>query len=236
MHVIEPDVSISVIIAVYNNAETLRELYFRLRQVLEAYDGAFEIIFVNDASPDDSADIVSGISQDDHRVCLISFPENAGQHRAILTGLSCCTGGWAVVMDADLQDSPEDIPALLSSGEKGYDAVFASRQGAHEPLFQRLTSRALKGILHVICGMDPGTGTFAAVNRPMINRMVNMHGPYPYIPGMIHCTGLRVGSVPVTRARRTSGKSAYTPMGRLRLAWRAVAWVLSWKWNALFGA
>jgi hypothetical protein len=72
------------------------------------------------------------------------------------------------------------------------------------------------------------------MSRSMIDHLLPMHGPYPYIPGMIHCTGLRVSSVPVMRAKRQIGESSYKPWGRIKLASRAISWVLAWKWRALF--
>lgn len=226
--------SASIIITVYRTPGTLHELYCRVRQVLEKCHLTFEIIFVDDASPDDSSRIVESISREDQRVVLVPLKENVGQHQAILIGLSCCRGERAIIMDADLQDSPEDIPSLLSKGLEGFDAVFAARQGIHESYLRLLTSRILKGILHVLCGMNPDTGTFVAINRSMIDHLMRMHGPYPYIPGMIHCTGLRVASVRVMRAKRPIGESSYKPWDRIKLAWRAISWVLAWKWQALF--
>jgi dolichol-phosphate mannosyltransferase len=226
--------TVSIIITVYRTPETLHELYRRLRQVLEKCHVTFEIIFVDDASPDDSSRIVESISREDQRVLLIPLKENVGQHQAILTGLSFCRGEWAIIMDADLQDSPEDIPSLLSKGQENFDAVFAARQGIHESYLRLLTSRIFKGILRVLCGMNPDTGTFVAINRSMIDHLMSMHGPYPYIPGMIHCTGLRVASVHVIRAKRPIGESSYKPWDRIKLALRAISWVLAWKRQALF--
>ena len=225
--------TVSIIITVYRTPGTLHELYRRIRQVLEKCHVTFEIIFVDDASPDDSSRIVESISREDQRVVLIPLKENVGQHQAILTGLSCCRGEWAINMDADLQDSPEDIPSLLSRAQEGFDSVFAARQGIHESYLRLLTSRIVKGILHVLCGMNPDTGTFVAMSRSMIDHLMTMHGPYPYIPGMIHCTGLRVASVNVMRAKRSIGESSYKPWGRIKLAWRAISWVIAWKWRAL---
>lgn len=221
--------SVSIVIAVYRTSGTLRELYLRLRQTLEACDVPFEIIFVDDASPDDSSEVIQSISREDKRVTLLPLKENAGQHKAILAGISSCRGDWALIMDADLQDAPEDFPALLSKVREGFDAVFAARQGKHEPFFRLLTSRLFKWMLRLLCGMNPDTGTFVLITRPMIDRLVSMRGPYPYIPGMIHCAGLPVASVPVTRARRPTGGSSYNTWRRIRLAWRGFSWVLAWK-------
>jgi glycosyltransferase involved in cell wall biosynthesis len=225
---------VSIIITVYRTPGTLQILYHRIRQVLEKCHVTFEVIFVDDASPDHSARIIESISREDNRVILIPLMKNVGQHQAVLTGLSHCRGDWAIIMDADLQDSPEDIPALLSKGQEGFDAVFAARRGIHESFFRLFTSRLFKYILHLLCGMNPDTGTFVAINRSMIDLLLRMHGPYPYIPGMIHCTGMKIGSIPVIRAKRPAGESSYNIWRRIKLAWRAISWVLAWKWKTLF--
>jgi polyisoprenyl-phosphate glycosyltransferase len=221
--------SVSMIITVYRTPETLHELYSRLRKVLEECLITFEIIFVDDASPDDSSCVIESISQQDQRVIVITLHRNVGQHQAILTGLTSCRGEWAIIMDADLQDSPEDVPALLSKGQEGFDAVFAARRGIHESYFRLLTSRLFKGILYLLCGMNPDTGTFVAINRSIIDRLLTMPGPYPYVPGMIHCTDRKISFIPVQRVKRSVGKSSYSVKGRIKLAWRALSWIISWK-------
>jgi polyisoprenyl-phosphate glycosyltransferase len=226
--------SVSFIITVYRTSETLHELYSRIRKVIEGCHLTFEIVFVDDASPDDSSRVIELISQEDHRVILIPLHQNVGQHQAILTGLSCCKGEWAIIMDADLQDSPEDVPVLLSKGQEGFDAVFAARRGIHESYIRLFTSRIFKGMLYLLCGMNPDTGTFAAINRTVIDRLLKMKGPYPYIPGMIHCTHQKITSVPVQRFKRSAGKSSYNVRGRIKLAWRALSWVISWRLKEFF--
>jgi len=228
------DCHISVIIPVYTTAETLPELYRRLCQVLKKYQATYELIFVDDASIDDSLQVLEIISRDDPGVILVSLEKNVGQHRAIMYGLSCCSGEWAIVMDADLQDSPEVIPSLLSKGLDGYDAVFAARRGMHESPFRMFSSLIFKGFLHVLCGVHPDTGTFVAMSRNMVNLVLNMRGSYPYLPGMIHCSGLRITSIPASRSKRQAGKSSYSFRGRVWLAWRALSWVTVWKIRRLF--
>ncbi|MEN6475595.1 MAG: glycosyltransferase family 2 protein [Syntrophaceae bacterium] len=224
---------VSVITPVFCTAETLHELYRRLRQVLENRGVTYEIIFVDDASLDDSYRILDTISRADPHVVLKALKQNVGQHRAIFAGLSCCRGEWAIVMDADLQDPPEVIPALLSKAQEGYNAVFAARQGIHESYFRLLTSRIFKGFLHALCGLHPNTGTLVALNRSMIDHLLSMHGPSPYLPGMVHCTGLSITSIPAARDKRQTGRSSYSFLGRIRLAWRALSWVAAWKWQKL---
>lgn len=228
------DHCISIVIPVYTTAETLPELYRRLRQVLGTYPAEYELVFIDDASVDDSLSVLENISKHDSGVVLVPLEKNAGQHQAIIHGLARCRGEWAIVMDADLQDSPEVIPLLLSKGREGYDAVFAARRGMHESYSRMLTSFLFKGFLHMLCGVHPDTGTFVAMDRAMIDHVLSTHTPYPYLPGMIHCSGLRITSIPASRSRRQAGKSSYSFRGRVRLAWRALSCVVTLKVRRLF--
>ena len=117
--------------------------------MLDARTGPSEIIFVDDASPDDSALVLITLARTDPTVVVLSLPRNAGQHRAVLRGLALARGD-VVVMDADLQDAPEAIPSLLDKMDEGFAAVFAGRRGNFTPWPRHLTSRAFKYVLHLL--------------------------------------------------------------------------------------
>jgi polyisoprenyl-phosphate glycosyltransferase len=220
---------ISVVVPVYLNAETLRELYARVRDSLEEHGYPYEMIFVDDASPDSSRSILQSIAHSDRRVVILPLEKNAGQHQATLVGLAHSTGEWAVIMDADLQDSPEAIPHLIAKGQEGYAVVFAGRQGRYESEFRMITSRVFKRTIHWLCGVPKDAGMFAALNRRLIDRLLMMSGPSPSVPAMIGCIGFPMISIHVERARRMCGKSAYNFLLRLKHAWRSLAWVVMWK-------
>jgi glycosyltransferase involved in cell wall biosynthesis len=224
---------VSIIVPVYRNAETLHELYHRLCRVLETRELSFEIIFVDDACPANSLAILRELARSDCRVAVLVLERNVGQHRAVLAALAHSRGEWTVVMDADLQDPPEAIPSLLSERWDGVAAVFAGRRGRYESFFRLLTSRVFKGLLHVLCDVPPDAGLFVAMNRTMVERLLMLNGPRPFVVAMIGCTGLPLTSIPVRRARRPNGSSAYSFWGRLESGWRAVAWVLFWRCRAV---
>lgn len=222
---------VSVVVPVYRNAETLHELYHRLRHVLETRLLSFEIIFVDDACPAGSLAVLEELALGNCRVTVIALEQNVGQHRAVLVGLAHTRGKWTVVMDADLQDQPEFIPDLLHKAREGVGAVFAGRRGRYESSFRLFTSCLFKGLLHLMCGVPADAGLFVALNRPMVERVLALDGPHPSVVAMIGCTGLPMASIPVVRDQRASGQSAYSFWRRLRSAWRAVVWVLSCKWH-----
>jgi glycosyltransferase involved in cell wall biosynthesis len=227
------DLHVSVVVPVYRNAETLPELYRRLRRTLEVQQLSFEMLFVDDACPVGSLAVLESLARSDSRVTVLALAENVGQHRAVLAGLAYARGDWAVVMDADLQDPPEAIPPLLAKGQEGFAAVFAGRRGWYESPMRLLTSRVSKGLLHLLTGIPADAGIFVAMNRVMVTRLLTLGGPHPMIVAMIGCAGLPMVSIPVVRARRPTGSSAYNSWGRLKSGWRAIAWVLDWKWRTL---
>ncbi len=228
----QPPLDVSIVVPVYRNADTLRELYQRLSQVLAAESLTFEILFVDDRSPDGSRRVVAELAEADPRVAGVAMTSNVGQHRAILAGLAHARGDWAVIMDADLQDPPEAIPALLARGEAGYAAVFAGRRGRYESRSRLLTSRLFKLLLHQLCGIPTDAGIFVALHRSLVARLLTMGGSRPFVISMIGCAGAPLASLPVPRATRPSGVSSYNTWRRLKSGWRGVAYVLDWKWRA----
>ncbi len=225
----DPDVT--VVLPVYRNRETLRELHDRLRHIFETGRINYEIIFVDDACPEGSLAVLEELARDDPRVAVLALKQNAGQHRAVLTGLQFVRGKMVVVLDADLQDPPEAIPVLLAKMKKGPNAVFAGRCGWYESPLRLITSRLFKGLLHLLCGVPADAGMFLAMSRQMVDSLLSMNEPHPFIVAMIGCTGLSMASVPVVRSRRPGGGSAYSSWKRMKTGCLAAARVLSWKWN-----
>ena len=224
--------AVSIVIPVYRNAGTLRELHARLVNSLGRTAGSFEMIFVDDASPDASPTTLRALASDDSRVVVVSLLENVGQQRAVLAGLSRARGDRTVIMDADLQDRPEAVPLLLGLLDGRVSAVFASRRGAHQPLTRRLTSRLFKMTMRWLCGTPADAGVFVAIDRPMKERLIGYERPGPSIFAMIGCAGLPMTSVPLQRDRRPDGRSTYTWDERVALSIRALVWVLRHKWRA----
>lgn len=224
---------VSVIVPVYGNADTLRELRDRVSQILERRTLTFELLFVDDASPDGSLAVLQALATEDPRVAVMALAQNGGQHRAVIAGLSQARGQWSVVMDADLQDPPEAIPILLAHGHEGFAAVFAGRRGQYESRGRLFTSRAFKRLLALLAGVPVDAGIFVAMHHSLVDRLLGMGGDKPFVVAMIGCAGLPMTSVPVRRDLRPSGESAYSGWGRLKSGWRGVAYVVSWKWHAL---
>ena len=228
-HEVSGTVNVSVVVPVYRNAPTLPELTYRVSQILSGRNCSFELIFVNDASPDDSAAVLQKLALDEPNIVTITMQENVGQHRAVLAGLRKSRGQAVLLMDADLQDPPESIPALLNELDAGVSAAFAGRRGAYQSRCRMISSRIFKRLLSRLCGVPRDAGMFVALNRQMVDRVIDLSPPIPFVVAMIGCTGLPTTSIPVARSKRTVGSSAYSAWNRLQAGLRAVACVVCCK-------
>ena len=217
-------VELSVVVPVYRNAETLAELHRRLSHVVSDLDISSELIFVEDACPDGSLSVLAALARSDPRVVVLPMARNVGQHRAVLAGLAHSRGNVAVIMDADLQDPPEAIPALLKTLAQGFGAVFAGRRGRYESPMRLLTSRLFKYLLHLCTTVPRDAGLFVVVSHEMKKRLLELSEPTPFVTGLIGFTGLPTTSIPVQRAPRLHGNSAYSGLERLRIGVRALVW------------
>lgn len=203
---------------VYGNESSLRELHRRLADTMEIINTGFEVIFVDDGSPDGSLVALNELAAEDRRTRILPLAKNCGQSRAITAALRIATGARIVTLDADLQDPPEAIPQLLEvlGGRDG--AVFAGRRGSYESVGRRLTSRIYKGILKLMTGMPRDAGAFVAMSRAVADRIIEMKGGRASLSAMIALTGFPMTSVPIRRNRRPQGRSAYTSRRRLSVA------------------
>lgn len=219
---------VAVVAPVFGNAQTLPALTSRLHDALGGT--LLELVLVDDASPDHSRTVIRALAEADGRVRPVLLDHNVGQHAALVLGMRETRADWTVLIDADLQDPPEAVPALIERARRGdVDAVFGSRRGRYESPGRRLTSLAYKQLLARVAGVPPDAGTFVVLSRPLVDRLVRMGGPSPALVAMIGCAGVRMASVPVERARRAEGRSAYSPVARLRSGVRSMRWVLWWR-------
>jgi glycosyltransferase involved in cell wall biosynthesis len=213
---------LTVVVPVFRNATRLAELFARLDQAISSH--SYELLFVDDASPDHARTVIRSLADDDPRVCGIVLAENVGQNRAVLAGLAAARGATVAVMDGDLQDPPEAVPALLAALEQsGADAVFAARRGRYETPVRLATGRLLKRTLWVLTrGKVPrDAGLFFVVRRPVADRMVAAAGSDPYVLVLVAHAARSITTVPVER--NPGGASSYTGPMRRRVARRALA-------------
>lgn len=226
-----PRPDVSVVIPVYKNSATLVALHRRLVAALAPAGLSFELLFVDDGCPEGSSQVIQSLADEDRRVRGIILAHNIGQHRAVLYALRYANGSAAVIMDADLQDPPEEIPRLWAPLGQGYEAVFADRKGAFQDEGRRLTSRLFKGLIHLLTGVPPTAGMYIVLSRRILGSLEAMNQSRPYLVGMIGLAGLPMTSVPVYRALRPVGRSAYSALHRLRMGLAALATTLTLKFG-----
>jgi glycosyltransferase involved in cell wall biosynthesis len=212
---------VSIVVPVYRNARTLRELHARLVRSLG--EQVFEIVFVNDACPLASLDVLHAIARQDARVVVVSLARNSGQNRAVLEGLKRARGSVFVIMDADLQDPPEAVPRLLAAlSVQGDGVVFAGRRGAYQSISRMLSGHVFRILRRLMLRRLPAdAGLFVALDRAVVDEVCGYDSRAPYVVGMIGRTGARMTSIPVVRAQSTE-PSSYSDVARLRLAWHAL--------------
>jgi glycosyltransferase involved in cell wall biosynthesis len=220
--------SLSVVLPVYGNEDTLRELCRRLDAALAGE--LAELLFVVDGSPDGSLELLRDLRRRDDRIRVVDLERNRGQQRAILEGLARARGGRVVVMDADLQDPPEAIPRLLAASDQAA-AVFAGRRGRYESRPRLVTSKLFKALNAALCDVPRDAGAFVLLRRDAVDRVLELRGPPPHLTSMIGLTGVTTASVPVERTP-TSG-SGYTALGRLHAGIGGLAWGLLWRFAPL---
>ncbi|MFP5220075.1 MAG: glycosyltransferase [Actinomycetes bacterium] len=216
--------TVAVVVPVYRNATTLEPLVQRLSAALAGRD--WRVRLVVDASPDDSADVAARLADD--RVAVTVLERNVGQHKALEGGLREEDGATAwVCLDADLQDPPEAVPALLDRLAAGdVDAVFAGRRGSYESGARLVTGRLHRAALRRLTGLPPDAGAFLAMGP--VARGAVLAASAPSLVAAIGVARLPVTSVPVERAERLDGTSSWTPTARLRQSART----LRWAWRA----
>jgi len=206
------EVILSVVVPVYGCKTCLYELFFRLKDTLEKITPDFEIILVNDASPDSAWEVIEDLAKKDKRVKGIDLSRNFGQHYAITAGLDHCMGEWVVVMDCDLQDQPEEIIKLYNEAINGYQIVFAQRIKRKDKLLKRVTSRLFYSILGYLTNtnQDPTIANFGIYHKKVIDSIRNMGDYHRYFPTMVRWVGFEHTKICVSHAERVDGHTSYS--------------------------
>jgi glycosyltransferase involved in cell wall biosynthesis len=211
---------ISVVVPVYKCDECLRHLHERLVLSLTALTSDYELVFVDDRSPDDSWSTLTELAASDGHVRLVRLSRNFGQHAAITAGLEHASGDWVVVMDCDLQDPPEEIQRLYAKAQEGYDIVFARRTGYRHGLFRRIASRLYFRVLNLFLRtrLEPGFGNFSILSRKVRDAFLRMRDKDRHYLMILSWLGFSHSTVEIPHAARYAGESAYTLRMLLRFA------------------
>jgi len=211
MNKVPNNVEISVVIPAYRCEKFVEELHKRLVKTLEKICGSFEIIFVNDASPERDWEAIKKLSIADKRVKGINFSRNFGQHYAITAGLDNSSGNWIVVMDCDLQDQPEEIEKLYNKVKEGYEIVYARRSERKDSFLKKMSSKLFYKVLSYLTEIeqDETIGNFGIYSRNAIKAVKSLKENLRYFPVKIRWVGFNSVAIPVAHSANRDRESSY---------------------------
>ena len=203
---------ISVVSPVYKGEKTVAELVRRIGKNVNMITDDYEIILVNDDSPDQSWQEISKQCMTDSRVKGINLSRNFGQHYAITAGLYYAKGDWVIVMDCDLQDRPEDIPSLYDKAKEGFDIVYARRIVKHVGWWKRFSSVAFHAIFDWLSGAktDSSVANFGIFKHKVIEEYNRIPLQARSFGSVLSVLGFQIGYVDVEQAESERGGSSYT--------------------------
>ena len=215
---------LSIVSPVYLAEDIVDELVKRLVDSLSEITDNFEIILVEDSSPDNSWGSIERNCLLDKRVKGIQLSRNFGQHQAISAGLEKSLGEWIVVMDCDLQDRPEEIIKLYHKTNEGFDVVLASRINRNDTFYKKYSSIYYYKILSYLTGeeMDHTVANFGIYKRDVIKNVCNMRENIRFFPTMIKWVGFKQTKIEIEHSKRPVGESSYTLKKLLNLAFSII--------------
>lgn len=212
---------LSIVSPVYGAASLLHELVQEIEAAVSKLTNDYEIILVEDHSPDDSQAIIREICKVNKHVVGVFHSRNFGQQYAIHTGLSLATGDYIVTMDCDLQDTPALIVNLFNKAQDGYDIVYASRQNRQDGCIKKLGSKIFNRLLGFLTEtvQDETIANFVLYRKKVVDAMLQMGDYRRYYPLMNHWVGFKSCKLPIPHAERADGKaSSYSMKKRVELA------------------
>lgn len=215
---------LSVVIPEYKGATMIHELVRRIVTSVSTITEDYEIILVNDASPDDTWCEIEKVCAKDKRVKGLNLSRNFGQHYAITAGLAYAKGDWVVVMDCDLQDRPEEIPNLYKKAQEGYDIVFARRVVKHVGWWKRFSSVAFHVVFDWLSGRksDPAIGNFGIYSHKAIKEFNKIPQQARSFGSILSIVGFKNGFIDVEQAESERGATSYTLAKLLKLSFDIV--------------
>lgn len=222
---IADDFSLSVVIACYRDAGSIQEFYRRLKEVLPSITARYEIIYVNDHSPDDAREILTALAQADSQLVVVNHTRNFGSQNAFLSGMRVSRGDAVILMDGDLQDPPHVIPQLVARWREGFDVVYGVRIKRRESLFRQLAYKAFYRLFRRLAdfSVPVDAGDFGLMDRKVIRSLLD---DFPerlvLLRGLRAYTGFRHTGVEYTRDARWDGQSTNSLVGNLRWARLAI--------------
>lgn len=215
---------ISIVSPVYRGEKMVAELVRRNVESVTTITDDYEIILVNDASPDNSWEEIVKQCESNPKVKGINLSRNFGQHYAITAGLHYAKGDWVIVMDCDLQDKPEEIPNLYKKAQEGFDIVYARRVERKDKFFKRLSSMLFHWVYNWLSGLqtDKTVANFGIYKHCVIEEFNKMPERARSFPSLVTYLGFRDAAIDVEHAERAEGNSSYNLYKLFRLSFDVI--------------
>jgi dolichol-phosphate mannosyltransferase len=221
----------SVVVPIYNEIETLLELYRRVTEIMQSVKEPWEFVMVDDGSTDGSVEMIRDMGERDPRIRPVIFARNFGQQAAVKAGLDYTRGDAVIVLDADLQDPPKVILELIEQWKKGYEVVYARRTSREGETFFKKASAAffyrfINQVTDIKLPMD--TGFFRLLDRKVVDVLIQMPEHHRFFRGLSIWVGFRQIAVPYKRAARYAGETSYPLSKMVKLAVTAITSFSFW--------
>ena len=215
---------ISIVSPVYRAEKILPILVSEINLVMERIGEDYEIILVDDRSPDNSWEVMKVLSSQNSKIKSIRLSRNFGQHSAIFAGLTKTKGDWVVVMDCDMQDQPKEIAKLYKKALEGYDIVLGQRENRKDKFLKKLSSKLFYKVFNYLSGgqFNNEIGNFGIYKKKVIDSILNINDYIKFFPLFINWVGFKSTSIPIEHSSREEGKSSYSISRLLKLAFNVI--------------
>ena len=204
---------VSFVVPCYCSANTIGSVVDEIEGAMaQLPQYGYEIILVNDSSPDSTFSVLAALAEKDGRITAVDLARNFGQHGALMAGFHHCTGDIIVCLDDDGQTPADEVGKLLSKLEEGYDVVYASYEHKQHSRFRNLGSKFNGLMTEIMLGKPKGLTltSYFVMRRFVLNDILRYNNCYPYIDGLVLRSSSRYATVPVNHRQRQQGESGYT--------------------------
>lgn len=215
---------LSIVSPVYKAEKIVEKLVSEIQKTMLLMQVDYEIILIDDRSPDNSWEVMKNISKSNPEVKSIRLSRNFGQHPAIMAGLSHVKGEWVVVMDCDLQDQPKEIEKLFNKTQEGFEVVLARRTNRHDSYFKKLSSLIFSKFYGFFTDTkyDNEIANFGIYHSKVIQSLLQMGDYIKFFPLFVDFVGYKSTSIAVAHASRDFGKTSYSFSKLVSLAFNTI--------------
>ena len=212
---------VSFVIPCYRSALTIGNVVKEIQDTMQSLTQySYEIILVNDCSPDDTFAVIASLCKENENICGVDLAKNFGQHGALMAGFHQVTGDILVCLDDDGQTPADEVGKLLAEIENGQDVVYASYEHKKHSLFRNFGSWMNEKMAQFLLGKPKElfVSSYFAARRFIVDEMLRYENAYPYVIGLVLRSTKRIVNVPVQHREREIGTSGYT-LGKLLGLW-----------------